>query len=805
MFVLPNGNYVVRSESWDDGVATDVGAITWGNGNTGVIGAVSASNSLVGSTSGDVLGAYGFLVLPNGNYIINSASWDNGAAVDAGALTWGNGTTGTVGVVGAHNSVVGSQSNDLVGWQDWYDLTVMSNSDYILHALYWDNGALVDAGAVMVIDGTNGTFGEITSYNAILATVAGASLWPNYQDNEDEINGRYVYTSYIEQKVYSIDLQSRELLGSYNSYSDAAGSSVTLSPDFITHTLNTGTSVTLQANNDITLNNDLIVSNDFGDGGTLTFQAGRSILLNADIVTDNGDLNLFANEDLATGVVNAHRDAGAAVITMAAGAEIDAGTGTVNIRLDDGTGKTNATAGSITLRDITAGTILARNMNTSGDLIVQSGVLSASDAGTAITLVSGRNFINNSGAGALDATTGRWLVYSTNPALDTIGALANDFRRFSCTYGGSCPAIPGGTDNGLLYSITPLLTITPTALAAIEYGDAIPSLTGYAYGVTGYLGGDAGDDVLGGSINGSTTYTATSGVNSYNINYASGALTSDMGYGFTYANNAAGIVVGKKDITASFTTALSKTYGDVNPTIDYSDFTFAGLVGSDSASLFTSVTPNFGGVDANTDVSVGNAVTAAIGATANYNVTNTPATTMSIIPRALSVTTNADSKILPAGDPVFTGSSNLTAYDAALVSWAYAPLAYAGLEGTYTIGATATDPSSRLANYTRTNTYGNFIVYPVGTVFVQPTPEMPNTVTYMALGGFLRDIQGEGSEDSASSSNDDKSKEGATLENQLVLAESEGGESDATGDRSFINIHPRLKAFLTNPFAMLMN
>lgn len=297
------------------------------------------------------------------------------------------------------------------------------------------------------------------------------------------MNGRYVISDYNLQKVYSIDINVPRI-GSYNSYGDMASSNVTLSPDFITNVLNSGTSVTLQANNDITLNNDLIVANNYGNGGTLTFQAGRSILLNADIFTDNGDLNLYANEDLATGVVNAQRDAGAAVISMAAGASIDAGTGNVNIRLDDGTGKTNNAAGDISLRDISANTILVQNKNSTGDVVLQSGTLSADATGDAITIASARNFVNNAGASALDASNGRWLVYSTNPSSDVIGGLVAGFRRFSCVYGGSCPTL--GTGNGLLYSYTPTLTITPDAITAITYGDAVPSLTGYGYSVSGY-------------------------------------------------------------------------------------------------------------------------------------------------------------------------------------------------------------------------------------------------------------------------------------------------------------------------------
>ena len=52
---LTNGNYVVRSATWDSGTIQDVGAVTWGNGTSGISGVVAASNSIVGQTFGQGL------------------------------------------------------------------------------------------------------------------------------------------------------------------------------------------------------------------------------------------------------------------------------------------------------------------------------------------------------------------------------------------------------------------------------------------------------------------------------------------------------------------------------------------------------------------------------------------------------------------------------------------------------------------------------------------------------------------------------------------------------------------------------
>ena len=74
---------------WDNGAATDAGAVTWGSGTAGVSGVVSAANSLVGSTANDQVGYGGVTALSNGNYVVRSPAWDNGAATDAGAVDLG--------------------------------------------------------------------------------------------------------------------------------------------------------------------------------------------------------------------------------------------------------------------------------------------------------------------------------------------------------------------------------------------------------------------------------------------------------------------------------------------------------------------------------------------------------------------------------------------------------------------------------------------------------------------------------------------------------------------------------------------
>ena len=165
--VLSNGNYVVDSSHWDNGTATDAGAVTWCSGTSGCTGVVSASNSLVGSTIGHSVGAGGITVLSNGNYVVDSFQWDNGAAIDVGAVTWCSGTSGCSGVVSASNSLVGSNPSDRVG-----GITALSNGNYVVYSSWWDSGAVESAGAVSYGDGVLGTSGTISTSNSVLGTVS---------------------------------------------------------------------------------------------------------------------------------------------------------------------------------------------------------------------------------------------------------------------------------------------------------------------------------------------------------------------------------------------------------------------------------------------------------------------------------------------------------------------------------------------------------------------------------------------------------------------------------------------------------
>jgi len=391
---LSNGNYVVSSPNWQDGGA-DVGAVTWGASNGSTVGPVTTGNSLVGSTNGDQVGSGGVTALSNGNYVVSSPFWQNGGAA-VGAVTLGNGTSGTIGSVTINNSLVGSTSGDNVGSGG---VTPLSNGNYVVSSPNWQNaGAQVGAATWsngstgQTIDGTN----AIDAVNSLIGTSSTSLL----QQVIGLPGGSSFLASFSGNGGSVIEVQ---VAVSSETYATAADQTLSLSPSFITATLDTDTAVVLQASNDITVSSPIVVDNPSGNGGNLTLQAGRNIIIDASITTDNGNLTLIANDTAADGVVNSERGTGVGAITMTAGTALNAGTGNVTVTLDTGAGNTNYATDDITLGDITAHNITLTN-NGPGDASI-SGTGLGSGVDMASVTASGNLTVLSTGditqAGAL--------------------------------------------------------------------------------------------------------------------------------------------------------------------------------------------------------------------------------------------------------------------------------------------------------------------------------------------------------------------------------------------------------------------
>jgi len=557
---LTNGNYVTFTKDWDNGGTTDVGAATWVDGSNGHLanwtsgnigGTVSATNSLIGASANDRLGlpgsgSPGVLALSNGNYVVTTPySFSN-----KGSATWGDGSSGTVGTISTSNSFTGRLAGDYFS-SGSTSVVALSDGNYVIGTQQSKSAdqSLSNAGAITWFNGSNGYAMNETSVGASLSTNNSYFGTTANQYYGTYIRGLTVGTNaggFVTSYPYATT-GGNSNAGYLDWYKPSAAGALTGDVLFATNAsadnaftasqlkaiLDAGTNLTLQANNDITLNTDLIVNNASGNGGHLTLQAGRHITFNANVTTDNGNLTAIAGD---SGANATYRDAGTPTLTIAAGKTIDVGTG------------------------------------------------------TAMLVANGGNFINNAGNGAIATSgAGRYLVYAADPSSTTEG-MSGYNKHYAQSYTGSTPAY-ASSGNWFLYSITPVISVTPGS-ATVTYGDATPTFgTSYA---SGFIDGDtAGSAGISGTasytVGGSTSTGGRYTYGNHNVAYSNGLLSS---LGYTFADNAGSsneLTVNKRDLNLSGLSVGGKTYDGTNAATITGTASLASLSG-DVVSLNGSVT-----------------------------------------------------------------------------------------------------------------------------------------------------------------------------------------------------------------------
>ena len=179
---LSSGNYVVLSPDFDtlSGIS-NVGAVTFGVGVTGVAGIVSNTNSLTGSQLNDRVGEFtpgtsdSVFQLSNGQVLIRSQAWNS----SAGAVTFLDQFTGRfggasgvlAGDLGVGNSLIGGTPNDSLGSDGIGEFVAGANHYYAVFSPLFDNGA-TDTGAVTFANANTGAFGFVSSANSVVGTFA---------------------------------------------------------------------------------------------------------------------------------------------------------------------------------------------------------------------------------------------------------------------------------------------------------------------------------------------------------------------------------------------------------------------------------------------------------------------------------------------------------------------------------------------------------------------------------------------------------------------------------------------------------
>ena len=160
-----------------------------------------------------------------------------------------------------------------------------------------------------------------------------------------------------------------------------------------------------------------------------------------------------------------------------------------------------------------------------GGAITLDGAISATGAGNSVVLV-GDSFTNNAGAAAINAGTGRFLVYANQFSDVTDGGLAAG-NFYGTTYAATPPASVAPTGSRFIFQEQPTLTFT--ADNATQTGNTPPAFT---YSISGLRGSDP----LGDALSGAPVFTqgAPLGSNTFSIDGAVGTATSLLGYLFNF-------------------------------------------------------------------------------------------------------------------------------------------------------------------------------------------------------------------------------------------------------------------------------
>ena len=601
------------------------GAITLGAGGLTLTNSNSSGSSLF-TVSGGITGN-GNLVINNNSSIANGITLSGTAINNAGTIT--NSGTGTGGV-----TISGGVGSNVTSITESSGTSTLSITGAL--AVNGSGTTLIDSSGAasfsltggisgngnLALNNNSNTNGNITIFGADVNNVGTVT-------NSGTGTGKSLISANIGSNVTGVTENSATSgltlsgTGTYNGPTLVNAGTLTVG---VNNALSSSSAVTVASGATLDLHgyNDTVAS--IADSGTVTFGSGNTL-------TTTGSQTY-------TGTVTGSN------ITLSSGGTISA-----NNALNNLTGNVTITAsgaasiknsGSLSLGAVSAGTFFGQALG--GNLTLSAPVVVTGTSSNALVLVTNANFINNAGSNALQTGVGgNWLVYSTDPTDDTVsgniaGGLANDYRRFSCTYGGSCPAL--GTGNGLLYSYTPNLTATASGIT-LTYGDAAPNLTGYNYTLSGYLGSDSGADHVTGSVNGTTNYTSTSNVGSYGITYANGALTSSMGYNIVVAptNNTA-ITVNKAHLTVTANNQ-SRSYGSADPS--FTDTITGFLNGQNIGVVSGSAGNSTPGTDTATSAA-GNtyAITASLGSLSatNYDFTVFNPGTLTITKANLTITAN---------------------------------------------------------------------------------------------------------------------------------------------------------------------
>lgn len=368
-------------------------------------------------------------------------------------------------------------------------------------------------------------------------------------------------TLLLDPKNIIIQTGGADTLAGNTAFADASALDRTFSPATIEAGLD-GANLTLQANNDITINNDIDASGNAGVGD-LTLQAGRSILIDAD-VTLRGSFSATAN-DTDAALVAAQRDAGAATITMTTGRTIDTSAtgGDITLRvLEGGAADTSASTMTIASLNAGAGDVLARYAGPTANQGIQR-----ADGASTITAATAAFATNGSGGGGFVGTAAEPIQLS----VDNLEAVA---QRNGAFFTNDKDLDIGGSALGGLTGIS----VTSSAVAGdleLDVAGAIDVIEAIA--VAGNAAIQATDGVtLNANVTTNSVIPGASSINSDSDDDNNTGADPDVllvGNGFTLNSSGSDLALTVGDLDINPTGAINAGAGDLS------------IVGSGAANL----------------------------------------------------------------------------------------------------------------------------------------------------------------------------------------------------------------------------
>ncbi|MEM5316914.1 YDG domain-containing protein [Paraburkholderia sp. JHI869] len=239
-----------------------------------------------------------------------------------------------------------------------------------------------------------------------------------------------------------------------------------------------------------------------------------------------------------------------------------------------------------------------------GNLTIASGASVTGGAGVA--LATNANFVNNAGSSAVSTgTSAPWLIYSTDPRLDTAGGLTPSYIQYNAPYG----TTPAASGNGFLYSLAPTITLTGLtgSVTKVYDGTTTANLTNANLQTTGLVNGDVVASATG-------TYATSNAGTNITVNspttFAGVVINTSTGipaYGYQARGTASASIgtITPAPLTVSIVNDPTKVYdGTTSAPLTASNYSFTGFVAGQGASVNQASSVTYTSANAGTGIPV---------------------------------------------------------------------------------------------------------------------------------------------------------------------------------------------------------